>query len=99
MLRSRRGARRGGWRLYCAANAPVSAPRFAVVVARRYVRGAVERNRIRRLLREYFRQELRLRLPPMDYLMRTVSALPFQDARQLREECRALFAEATGVAL
>lgn len=45
---------RGYWKLYRLVNG-LSYPRLAVVVAKRYVRLAVERNLLRRLVKERFR--------------------------------------------
>ncbi len=101
MLRSRQRVSSSGWRLsYCpsassATSAHSATARFSVVVAKRHVRHAVLRNRIRRLLREYFRQELQPLLPAMDYVLQTTRPplLPIVNAR-LRSECRCLFSRA-----
>ena len=41
-------------------------PRLGVIVAKKHIRRAVARNRIRRILREHFRQNLRKKLPSID---------------------------------
>lgn len=93
LLRSRRRVSANGWRLCCASGRG-SVPRFAVTVAKRHVRTAVARNRIRRLLREYFRQELRLTLPPMDFLLLSTARPPLPpQAAVLRAQCRQLFSQ------
>ena len=94
VLRSRRRVNRHCWRLHYIGSPSSAAPRFAVVIAKRHVRTAVQRNRIRRVLREYFRQQLRFSLPAMDFLMQTTRMLPLPaSGEQLRKECRALFAD------
>lgn len=42
--------------------------RLGLVIGKRHVRKATRRNKIRRLLREAFRQHLRLQLPPLDII-------------------------------
>ena len=96
MLRTGRRVNRFGWSLR-AAKSPVNAPRFAVIIAKRHVRTAVARNRIRRVLREYFRQELQLSLPGMDFLLLTTAAQKMPPhAATLRAECRQLFSQLLG---
>lgn len=97
VLRSRQRVSRNGWRLHHIGNPPGDAPRFAVVVAKRHARAAVVRNRIRRLLREYFRQELRFNLPARDFLMQSTAVQPLPvNGAALRAECRDLFSQAIG---
>ena len=58
----------GGWgRLRFVANKKKAA-RLGVSVSKKWVRRAVKRNRLRRLLRETFRQQWRADLPPADIL-------------------------------
>lgn len=53
-LKSKSIRRAAGLTLYCRENA-LSYPRLALIVPKKAVPGAVERNRIRRLIREAFR--------------------------------------------
>ena len=95
VLRSRQRVSHNGWRLHYIKNSLDDVPRFAVVVAKRHARAAVTRNRLRRLLREYFRQELRTNLPSMDFLMQSTAVQPLPvDSAALRAECRHLFSQA-----
>lgn len=96
VLRSHQRVVDGGWRLCCARRRRGEA-RFAVVVAKKHVRRACARNRMRRVLREYFRQELCGHVPPRDYLMQSVDRMPpsVPSGEALRARCRALF-EAMG---
>lgn len=41
-------------------------PRLGLIVSKKFVRRASVRNRVRRILREHFRQNLRPELPPID---------------------------------
>lgn len=41
-------------------------PRLGLIVAKKHIRRASVRNRVRRILREYFRQHLQHELPPLD---------------------------------
>jgi ribonuclease P protein component len=69
--------------------------RFGVVVSRR-IRGAVKRNRIKRLLREYFRLRKEDFLPPVCYSVR-VTAMPEAPTwDSVSREMDALIARAVG---
>ena len=96
VLRSRRRVSHRCWRLSYVGRSSSATPRFGVVVAKRHVPAAVQRNRIRRMLREYFRQQLRFSLPAMDFLMQTTCVLSLSSfsGEQLREECLTLFTNA-----
>ena len=41
-------------------------PRLGLIVPKKFVRRAAVRNRVRRILREHFRQNLQNELPPLD---------------------------------
>jgi ribonuclease P protein component len=65
--------------------------RLGVVVAKRFVRSAVGRNLVKRIVRESFRVA-RSRLPARDIVVRIRSRAQTIDRRALRAEMDALFA-------
>lgn len=66
--------------------------RLGIVVARKAVRGAVERNRVKRLVREVFRTE-RTGLSGLDIVVRVWRCPGREEAAAAREELRALLRE------
>lgn len=78
------------WRLYFYPNNRRAA-RFGVVVAKRHAKSAVLRNRLRRQLREWFRQELSVAPLAADFLVRSVAVISPAKKRRVREDCRRLF--------
>ena len=72
-LKSGRTARAQRFVLHSNAN-PIGYPRLALVVPKRLVKSAVERNRIRRLAREAFRQR-QAQLGGRDFVLRLTRAL------------------------
>lgn len=50
-------------------NPPTASSRLGIVVAKKNARRAVDRNRIKRLTREYFRQQIAPLSLPMDYVV------------------------------
>ncbi|MCC6878294.1 MAG: ribonuclease P protein component [Rhodocyclaceae bacterium] len=71
-------------------NAAVSA-RLGVVIAKKFVRSAVNRNQIRRIVRESFRLS-RGGLPQRDIVVRLAIRLDAPDRRALRSDIDGLFA-------
>lgn len=72
-----------------------TAARLGVSVSKRFVRLAVRRNRLRRVIREEFRQQWRADLPPMDMLI-ALAASP-ADEESARRECAALLTAAAKI--
>lgn len=68
-------------------------PRLGIAVSRRVSKRAVERNRIRRQVRESFRLN-RLRLPARDYVVVARSAAAGASNPQLRQALEALWRQA-----
>jgi ribonuclease P protein component len=64
--------RRGPFRIYAVANGETGA-RLGLIIGKRQARRAVERNRIKRLLRESFRHR-RVLLPRLDVVVQLVEA-------------------------
>lgn len=65
--------------------------RIGVIVAKKYVRSAVNRNLVRRIVRESFRL-LRARLPNKDIVVRVSTCIERPDRRVLRGEIDELLA-------
>lgn len=65
--------------------------RLGVVIAKKYVRSAVNRNLIRRIVRESFRLS-RTKLPQRDIVVRVSARMVTPDRRTLRGEIDELFA-------
>jgi ribonuclease P protein component len=89
LRRARGQARNRYFRLRYGANAGVSA-RLGMAVSRRVATRAVERNRIKRLVRESFRHR-RAQLPCVDILIIAQREAAYQPARVLREELAQLW--------
>ena len=70
-------------------------PRFAVSVSKRHLRRANRRNRLRRVLRESFRQVWAGELAACDYLLASASAFAKSNEEELRGECLRLLKEAS----
>lgn len=64
--------------------------RVGVVVGKKFVRSAVARNLIKRIVRESFRL-IRAQLPPRDMVVRVNSRVAVVDRVALRDEIGALF--------
>lgn len=65
--------------------------RLGVVIAKKFVRSAVKRNLVRRIVRESFRLS-RTKLPPRDIVVRFTARMDTLDRRALRGEIDGLFA-------
>lgn len=65
--------------------------RLGIVVAKRFVRAAVARNLVKRIVRESFRAA-RPVLPLLDVVVRVAARIDSPDRRALRDEIDALFA-------
>ena len=65
--------------------------RLGVVIAKKFVRSAVNRNLVRRIVRESFRLS-RTKLPQRDIVVRVSARMDTPDRRVLRGEIDALFA-------
>ncbi|MCZ6620257.1 MAG: ribonuclease P protein component [Gammaproteobacteria bacterium] len=78
--------RHGALRIAAAANRMMS-PRMGLVVPKRTIRKAVERNRIKRVLREEFRKR-RLALPAFDIVIHVMARV---DNARLRADVDVLF--------
>ena len=70
--------------------AGVSTARLGVVVAKKLVRRAVQRNFIKRMAREAFRH-LREKLPPYDMVLRLNAKIETASRAELRAELQQLF--------
>ncbi|MDR2239683.1 MAG: ribonuclease P protein component [Zoogloeaceae bacterium] len=68
----------------------VAGARIGVVIAKKFVRSAVNRNRVKRIVRESFRLS-RERLPHCDIVVRVTARLETFDKRALRAEMDELF--------
>lgn len=104
MAVARRGRRKAGafWSLRYKPNkpAPGSPPpqaRFAISVSKRHLRRATKRNRLRRVLRESFRQVWAGELFACDYMIVSASKFAKSGEDELRAECRQLLVDASGV--
>jgi ribonuclease P protein component len=64
--------------------------RLGIVVGKRFIARSVDRNRIKRLIREVFRTR-RAQLLPMDNILRTRSPILVWDVGALRAEIDGLF--------
>lgn len=71
----------------------VDQPRLAVRVAKKVVKGAVARNRIRRCVKELFRQ-LRAHFPPTDFLVSLIHPYGEPTLQPARQELERLLAQA-----
>ena len=69
-------------------------PRLGLSVAKRHVRRATLRNRVRRVLREHFRQVMRPKLPPMDAVVSVVGEIQRGQVRAARDELERVVAYA-----
>ena len=76
--------------LFCKPNAAPSA-RLGIVIGKKFVRSAVNRNLIRRIVRESFRLS-REGLPKRDIVVRVAVRLDMPNRRALRSEIDELFA-------
>lgn len=68
-----------------------STARLGVVIGKKFVRSAVKRNLVRRIVRESFRLS-RAKLPRRDIVVRVSARMDIADRRALRGEIDALFA-------
>ena len=57
-------------------------PRLGLIVAKKHIRRASVRNRVRRILREHFRQNLQTQLPAMDAVV--AIAAPFSKKKKAK---------------
>lgn len=60
-------------------------PRLGIIVGKRFIARSVDRNRVKRLIRECFRTR-RFELPPADYVVRVRNPVKSMDASALRTE-------------
>lgn len=70
---------------------PGTSARLGIVVPKRHVRSAVDRNLVKRIVRESFRL-VRPALPPRDVVVRVAARIVAPDRRALRQEIDGLFA-------
>lgn len=89
-MRHAKGRQRGTWFMFRHAPSRVEHARLGMAVSRKVSTRAVERNRIKRQIRESFRQH-RLSLPPLDILVIAHHAAAGQSSPSLREELDSLF--------
>jgi ribonuclease P protein component len=75
------------------AHSPQGHARLGIVVGKRQLRRAVQRNRFKRLVREAFRMRAGA-LPALDLVLRLAKPLARVDRRALRAEIDTLFARA-----
>jgi len=92
LARSRRAARSERFLVQVSLNGGDLA-RLGIVVSRRTARRAVDRNRLKRLVRETFRRQQR-ELSGFDVLVRPRRVLRGEEKRAAREELRALLVAA-----
>lgn len=102
MAVARRGRRKAGvfWSLRYKPAKPAdaqTAARFAVSVSKRHLRRANRRNRLRRVLRESFRQVWAGELFVGDYLLASASAFAKSGEDELRGECHRLLNDASAI--
>ncbi|WOV91705.1 MAG: ribonuclease P protein component [Candidatus Zeuxoniibacter abyssi] len=88
---ARRGGRKLGkfWRVTGLPNNVANA-RLGLVLSKRHVHKASLRNRLRRLLRESFRQHWQSALPSFDFLVFSAPSLAKAEEFEAREDCRCL---------
>lgn len=73
-------------------------PRLGLIVAKKHIRRASVRNRVRRILREHFRQNLQNELPPMDAVAAIAAPLAKKKSDKLSpKEEKALLNEFTRI--
>jgi len=72
-------------------NPPTTPSRLGIVVAKKNARRAVDRNRIKRLAREYFRQQIAPFSCPMDYVVLARPGISNLDNKSLRVSLKSLF--------
>ena len=96
MRTARRGKQlRGGCWLLRVAPSRRKAARIGVSVSKRFIRRAVPRNRLRRVIRETFRQQWRAELPPLDAIV--ALAAPPANEETAKRECAALLRSAAAM--
>lgn len=72
-------------------NQPQKKSRLGIVVAKKNVRRAIDRNRIKRLVREYFRQQVLSPLCPMDFVVLARSGIAGLNNGEVRVALASLF--------
>ena len=82
-------ARRGRWLLIRRAQSEAGYSRLLIRVAKKVVRAAVDRNRIRRCIKESFRLR-RLALPAADYCITVKATFSAATLREVRRELERL---------
>jgi ribonuclease P protein component len=87
VLRARPIEASAHFQLFRAPNPP--GPRLGVIVGKRFVARSVDRNRVKRLVRECFRSR-KFDLPPVDHIVRVRSPLKAMDLPALRGELETL---------
>lgn len=75
---------------------PTARARLGITVPKRVVRAAHERNRIKRLLRESFRQQ-RAELPPMDLVILARGPIQNADSAALRQDIAVILRRAVAL--
>lgn len=97
---ARRGRKRTGafWLLRYAPARKSGNARFGVSVAKKHLRKASRRNRLRRVLRESFRQSWARELFACDYFLASAAAFKKTGEDELRGECLRLLSEASAAA-
>ncbi len=78
----------GGWKMYSMTN-NLSYSRLAIIVGKRYVKLAVQRNLLRRIIKERFRQRMGFG-KGLDYLLILIKPYGCLDGRTLNAELDAL---------
>lgn len=73
-----------------AANSAASHPRLGLAIAKKNLALAVERNRIKRQIRESFRQH-QASLPPLDIVILAKSVIRNEPAAQIRQQLERLW--------
>jgi ribonuclease P protein component len=89
LLHTAAPARRGHWFLLRRVPNKAGYPRLLIRVAKKIVRAAVSRNRVRRCIRESFRLR-RLRLPAADYCVTVKAPISVATLSEVRQELERL---------
>jgi ribonuclease P protein component len=76
--------------LFLAYESQLAQPRLGLVIAKKNVRLAVQRNRIKRIIRETFRHE-RSRLPAIDVIVLARRGVDTLDNAELHRQCQQLW--------
>ncbi len=94
LLRHSRTVRENGVTLYVSRNESRPQSRLGILVSRRALKRAVDRNRAKRLIREFFRTRKGIFLKPVDLVVRIVDGSNLLEGNNLRDILNHLFRRA-----